>query len=70
MLSSVVVIVGIGIFALPTAIFASGFVEEIEKNHEIYCPHCGKKVHKDSHRVHKYLKRDHENIGEHEKPPE
>jgi voltage-gated potassium channel len=70
LLSGVVVIVGIGIFALPTAIFASGFVEEIEKNQEHYCPHCGRQVHKDSLRVHKHLKREHENTGEHEKPPE
>jgi len=43
-LSGVVVIVGIMIFALPTAIFAAGFVEEIEQEQEVYCPHCGRKV--------------------------
>jgi voltage-gated potassium channel len=64
LLSGVVVIVGIGIFALPTAIFASGFVEEIEKDQEIYCPHCGRKVEKNSLIIHK------NHNGEHEKPPE
>jgi voltage-gated potassium channel len=47
-LSGVVVIVGIMIFALPTAIFAAGFVEEIEQDQEVYCPHCGKKIDKES----------------------
>jgi voltage-gated potassium channel len=46
-LSAVVVIVGIMIFALPTAIFAAGFVEEIEQEQEVYCPHCGKKIDKE-----------------------
>ena len=70
LLSGVVVIVGIGIFALPTAIFASGFVEEIQKNQELYCPHCGKRVHKDSLRADNHLKNEPENTGEPEKPPE
>jgi voltage-gated potassium channel len=47
-LSGVVVIVGIMIFALPTAIFAAGFVEEIEQEQEVYCPHCGRKIDKES----------------------
>ena len=68
--SGIVVIVGIGIFALPTVIFASGFVEEIQKNQEHYCPHCKKKVHKDSLKSHKHLKKEHEPTGEHEKPLE
>jgi voltage-gated potassium channel len=70
LLSGIVVIVGIVIFALPTAIFASGFVEEIQKNQEHYCPHCKKIVHKDSLKSHKHLKKEHESTGEHEKPPE
>jgi len=36
------------IFALPTAIFAAGFVEEIEQEQELFCPHCGRKIDKDS----------------------
>jgi len=47
-LSGVVVIVGIMIFALPTAIFAAGFVEEIEQEQELFCPHCGRKIDKES----------------------
>jgi len=47
-LSGVVVIVGIMIFALPTAIFAAGFVEEIELEQEVFCPHCGRKIDKET----------------------
>ncbi len=37
---------GIGMFALPTGILASGFAEEIKRRHEKEricppCPHCG-----------------------------
>ena len=69
-LSGVVVIVGIGIFALPTAIFASGFIEEIEKNHDHYCPHCGKKIEKNSLIVHRHPNNNHNNTCNHEKPPQ
>ncbi|MFY9801209.1 MAG: potassium channel family protein [Methanoregula sp.] len=48
LLSGIVVLVGIAIFALPTAIFASGFIEEIRRKHEIYCPYCGKKIDPDA----------------------
>ena len=48
---SVVAFLGIGIFALPTGILASGFAEEIKKRREKYeknkvcdCPHCGKDI--------------------------
>lgn len=50
--ASLIAISGIGMFALPTGIISSGFVEEIqkhkkEKEHledskDITCPHCGK----------------------------
>jgi len=53
MLSGVVVIVGIAIFALPTAIFSSGFFEETTKEQEIYCPHCGKKIDPEASKVSK-----------------
>lgn len=40
-----VIVIGIGVFALPTAILASGFIEVIDfrKNQKdvIVCPHCG-----------------------------
>jgi hypothetical protein len=65
MMTGVAIIIGVCIFALPTAIFAAGFVEEIEKDKEHYCPHCGKRVHKDTLRVHRHP-RDHEMHGGHE----
>jgi len=44
-LGGVIAIIGIGLFALPTGILASGFSEEISKrkNQEEYCPTCGQK---------------------------
>jgi voltage-gated potassium channel len=40
-----VVVIGIGVFALPTAILASGFIEVIDfrknQNDLVVCPHCG-----------------------------
>jgi voltage-gated potassium channel len=47
LLASVSAVVGIGLFALPTAILGAGFVEEIEKRkheHPRTCPHCGKEL--------------------------
>jgi len=45
LLASVVAILGIGFFALPIGILGSGFVEEVHnRNVELYCPHCGKKI--------------------------
>ena len=45
-LSAVMAVLGIGIFALPTGILASGFIEEIKKkgNKPIVCPHCGENI--------------------------
>lgn len=44
-LGSAVAILGIGLFALPTAILGSGFVEEIAKTKRTQrCPHCGKEL--------------------------
>ncbi len=44
-LSGVIAFLGIGVFALPTGILASGFVEELKKRHTkkstLVCPHCG-----------------------------
>ncbi len=44
-LSGVIAFLGIGVFALPTGILASGFVEELKKRHTkkstFRCPHCG-----------------------------
>jgi len=46
--SAIIAILGIGLFALPTAILASGFSEEIRKRKkkERICPHCGKDTEK------------------------
>lgn len=43
-LGAVISILGVGLFALPTGILASGFAEEIQrtrKRETIICPHCG-----------------------------
>ncbi len=41
--ASIISILGIGMFALPTGILGAGFVEEIQKKKgKIVCPHCGK----------------------------
>jgi voltage-gated potassium channel len=43
-LGGVIAIIGIGLFALPTSILASGFAEAISSDKEktTVCPHCGK----------------------------
>jgi|JI8StandDraft_2_1071088.scaffolds.fasta_scaffold07133_4 voltage-gated potassium channel len=45
-LTSIISILGIGIFALPTGILASGFSAELEKRKSIKhtCPYCGKEI--------------------------
>ncbi len=48
LLASVIAVLGIGMFALPTGILGAGFVEEIRRGKsqlpgkQITCPHCGK----------------------------
>ena len=45
-LASIISILGIGMFALPAGILASGFSAEFhKKKHKEYCPHCGKELH-------------------------
>jgi voltage-gated potassium channel len=50
-LGAVVATLGIGLFALPTAILGTGFLEEIQKRHKSRkprcCPHCGEKLPED-----------------------
>lgn len=48
LLGAIIAILGIGMFALPTGILASGFVEEIQKRRgkRKICPHCGKDINK------------------------
>ena len=45
-LASIIAILGIGMFALPTGILGAGFVEEIQKRKSKghRCPHCGKEI--------------------------
>ena len=45
--ASVIAVLGIGMFALPTGILGAAFVDEIErsKNDATTCPHCGKPIH-------------------------
>ncbi|MBI9019997.1 MAG: ion transporter [Verrucomicrobia bacterium] len=44
--ASIIAILGIGMFALPTGIIGAGFVEAIQKKKgQHVCPHCGKELH-------------------------
>jgi len=47
-LGAIVAILGIGMFALPAGILASGFLEEIQRRRKkkevMVCPHCGKYI--------------------------
>lgn len=45
LLASGVAVIGIGMFALPTAVFGSGFLEEMQRRRgKSCCPHCGKQM--------------------------
>lgn len=47
-IASIVAVLGIGLFALPTGILGAGFVEEFQKSkahlEKHICPHCGKEI--------------------------
>lgn len=44
-LGAVTAILGIGLFALPASILASGFIEQADEERSgRYCPHCGEKL--------------------------
>ncbi len=54
-IGALVILVGIGMFALPAGILASGFVEEVHNRREeeevvrevevaVVCPHCGRRI--------------------------
>jgi len=47
-IAGMIAIIGIGMFALPAGIFASGFMEEMQRKNknEKICPHCGKSLDK------------------------
>jgi voltage-gated potassium channel len=49
LLSGVIAVLGLGLFAIPTGILASGFSENLQEQHAAevkftYCPHCGEKL--------------------------
>lgn len=47
MVGALIALIGIGFFALPAAILASGFLEEIDDEEHTewdHCPHCGEKL--------------------------
>jgi voltage-gated potassium channel len=47
LLGAVIAILGVGLFALPTGILASGFTEEMRKQRSresMHCPHCGLEI--------------------------
>jgi voltage-gated potassium channel len=43
-MGSVIAVLGIGLFALPAGILASGFSEELRRSGARQCPHCGGQV--------------------------
>jgi voltage-gated potassium channel len=45
---AIIALLGIGIFALPAGVLASGFVDELQKRNARgrKCPHCGKDIDK------------------------
>ena len=45
LMASVIAVLGIGMFALPTGILGAGFVEEMsQRQKSSQCPHCGKEI--------------------------
>jgi voltage-gated potassium channel len=45
LMASVIAVLGIGMFALPTGILGAGFVEEMnQRQKSSRCPHCGKEI--------------------------
>lgn len=50
LLGGIIAVIGIGLFALPTGILASGFSDEIsqKKHHDECCPSCGQLTKEDS----------------------
>ena len=49
MLSGTIALLGIGLFALPAGILASGFSEELSRRkiRHMVCPHCGNEINKE-----------------------
>jgi voltage-gated potassium channel len=46
LMAAVLAVLGIAVFALPTAILGAGFIEEFQQRHRRHqnCPHCGKDI--------------------------
>ncbi|HUT56260.1 MAG TPA: ion transporter [Phycisphaerae bacterium] len=46
LMASIVAILGIGMFALPTGILGAAFMEEMQRQRKLVqrCPHCGKEI--------------------------
>lgn len=45
LMGSIIAVLGIGMFALPTGILGAGFVEELDGRKTLrQCPHCGKEI--------------------------
>jgi voltage-gated potassium channel len=44
LIGALIAVLGIGMFALPAGILASGFAEEIQRNRRKECPHCGRTI--------------------------
>ena len=45
LMASIIAVLGIGMFALPTGIVGAGFVDEMSRRQKtIQCPHCGKEI--------------------------
>jgi voltage-gated potassium channel len=45
LMASIIAVLGIGMFALPTGILGAGFVEEMSQRQKpSRCPHCGKEI--------------------------
>ena len=45
LLAGVIAILGVGLFALPAGILASGFLDEVQRrNRPTRCPHCGQEI--------------------------
>jgi voltage-gated potassium channel len=46
-LGGMIAVIGVGLFALPAGLLASGFSEELSKRNKRntqICPHCGKEI--------------------------
>jgi voltage-gated potassium channel len=55
LLTGIIAMAGVALFALPAGIITAGFLEETRKsrkNHHIICPHCGQPIETDSHTIH------------------